>query len=132
MGAGALCGLDYIDIIYLYWLLLLTLGLLPCGIGFFGHAIEQRLQHGQQAGRERLSQPVTYVGRDDFGQSGVDGGFCCHGVRLLSRLGISLFGSFCLGRRIPADSSDGLQILRRVNLLAQGAAVLVDGIHVSQ
>ena len=50
-----------LGIIYMHWLLLLTLGLLPCGIGFFGHAIEQRLQHGQQAGRERLSQPVTYV-----------------------------------------------------------------------
>lgn len=37
VGAGVLCGLDYIDIIYLYWLLLLTLGLLPGGVGFLGH-----------------------------------------------------------------------------------------------
>ena len=132
MGAGALCGLDYTDIIYLYWLLLLALGLLPGGVGFLGHTGKQRLQHGQQARRERLSQLVARVGRDDFSQSGVDGGFCCHGGRLLSRLGISLFGGFCLGRRIPADSSEGLQSLRGINLLAQGAAVLVDSIHVSQ
>ena len=70
MGAGALCGLDYIVIIYLYWLLLLTLGLLPGGVGFLGHTGKQRLQHGQQARRERLSQLVARVGRDDFSQSG--------------------------------------------------------------
>lgn len=58
VGAGALCGLDYIGIIYLYWLLLLALGLLPGGVGFLGHAGKQRLQHGQQARRERLSQPT--------------------------------------------------------------------------
>ena len=64
VGAGALCGLDYIGIIYLYWLLLLALGLLPGGVGFLGHAGKQRLQHGQQARRERLSQLVARVGRD--------------------------------------------------------------------
>lgn len=53
-------------------------------------------------------------------------------VVFLSRLRLSLFGGFCLGRCIPVDSSDGLQSLRGINLLAQGSAVLVDSIHVGQ
>lgn len=50
MGVGALCGLDYI-VIYLYWLLLLTLGLLPGGVGFLGHTAKNL-----QACKGRLEQ----------------------------------------------------------------------------
>ena len=60
-GAGALCGLDYIGIIYLYWLLLLTLGLLPGGVGF---------QLGDQIKDARVSHrladsPACLVSPDD-------------------------------------------------------------------